>query len=80
MLLLILTGVLGYELKTAVGTNVFIMAFTASPAPCPTWPSAACGRSRSPYAAATLLGARVARAVRQAVPTQKRSIASRAWC
>ncbi|MGN0688216.1 MAG: sulfite exporter TauE/SafE family protein [Oscillospiraceae bacterium] len=29
MLLLILTGVLGYELKTAVGTSVFIMAFTA---------------------------------------------------
>ena len=29
MILLILTGVLGYELKTAVGTSVFIMAFTA---------------------------------------------------
>ena len=29
MLLLILTCVLGYELKTAVGTSVFIMAFTA---------------------------------------------------
>ena len=29
MLLLILTTVLGYELKTAVGTSVFIMAFTA---------------------------------------------------
>lgn len=29
MMLLILTGVLGYELKTAVGTSVFIMAFTA---------------------------------------------------
>lgn len=29
MLLLILTGILGYELKTAVGTSVFIMAFTA---------------------------------------------------
>ena len=28
-LLLILTGELGYELKTAVGTSVFIMAFTA---------------------------------------------------
>ena len=28
-LLLILTSVLGYELKTAVGTSVFIMAFTA---------------------------------------------------
>ena len=26
---LILTSVLGYELKTAVGTSVFIMAFTA---------------------------------------------------
>lgn len=29
MVLLILTCVLGYELKTAVGTSVFIMAFTA---------------------------------------------------
>lgn len=29
MMLFILTGVLGYELKTAVGTSVFIMAFTA---------------------------------------------------
>ena len=29
MLLLVLTSVLGYELKTAVGTSVFIMAFTA---------------------------------------------------
>ena len=29
MLLLILTSVLGYELKTAVGTSVFIMTFTA---------------------------------------------------
>lgn len=29
MLLLILTGVLGYSLKTAVGTSVFIMTFTA---------------------------------------------------
>ncbi len=29
MMLLILTNVLGYELKTAVGTSVFIMAFTA---------------------------------------------------
>ena len=29
MLLLILTTVMGYELKTAVGTSVFIMAFTA---------------------------------------------------
>lgn len=29
MLLLILTSVLGYELKTAVGTSVFIMSFTA---------------------------------------------------
>lgn len=29
MFLLILTSVLGYELKTAVGTSVFIMAFTA---------------------------------------------------
>ena len=29
MMLLLLTSVLGYELKTAVGTSVFVMAFTA---------------------------------------------------
>ena len=29
LFLLLLTSVLGYELKTAVGTSVFIMAFTA---------------------------------------------------
>ena len=29
MLLLVLTSVLGYELKTAVGTSVFVMSFTA---------------------------------------------------
>ena len=29
MMLLILTSVLGYELKTAVGISVFIMTFTA---------------------------------------------------
>ena len=29
MMLMILTSVLGYELKTAVGTSVFIMTFTA---------------------------------------------------
>ena len=29
MMLLVLTSLLGYELKTAVGTSVFIMAFTA---------------------------------------------------
>lgn len=29
MMLLLLTSVLGYELKTAVGTSVFIMTFTA---------------------------------------------------
>ena len=29
MMLLILTSVLGYELKTAVGTSAFIMTFTA---------------------------------------------------
>jgi uncharacterized membrane protein YfcA len=29
MMLLVLTTVLGYELKTAVGTSVFIMSFTA---------------------------------------------------
>ncbi|KXU50545.1 MAG: sulfite exporter TauE/SafE family protein [Longibaculum muris] len=34
MLLLILTSVLQYELKTAVGTSVFIMAFTAFTGAC----------------------------------------------
>ena len=29
MMLLLLTGILGYELKTAVGTSVLIMSFTA---------------------------------------------------
>lgn len=29
MMLLVLTSVLGYELKTAIGTSVFVMAFTA---------------------------------------------------
>ena len=29
MMLLVLTSLLGYELKTAVGTSVFIMTFTA---------------------------------------------------
>lgn len=29
MMLLVLTSVLGYELKTAVGTSVFVMSFTA---------------------------------------------------
>ena len=29
MMLLVLTSVLGFELKTAVGTSVFIMTFTA---------------------------------------------------
>lgn len=29
MMLLVLTSILGYELKTAVGTSVFVMAFTA---------------------------------------------------
>lgn len=38
MMLLILTSVLGYELKTAVGTSVFIMTFTALTAPYPTLP------------------------------------------
>ena len=28
-MLLVLTSLLGYELKTAVGTSVFVMAFTA---------------------------------------------------
>lgn len=34
MMLLMLTSVLGYELKTAVGTSVFIMAFTAFTGAC----------------------------------------------
>lgn len=34
MMLLILTTVLGYELKTAVGTSVFIMTFTAFTGAC----------------------------------------------
>lgn len=34
MMLLILTSVLGYELKIAVGTSVFIMAFTAFTGAC----------------------------------------------
>lgn len=34
MMLLILTSVLGYELKMAVGTSVFIMAFTALTGAC----------------------------------------------
>ena len=34
MMLLLLTSVLGYELKTAVGTSVFIMAFTAYTGAC----------------------------------------------
>ena len=34
MLLLILTSVLQYELKTAVGTSVFIMSFTALTGAC----------------------------------------------
>ena len=34
MLLLILTSVLQYELKTAVGTSVFIMSFTAFTGAC----------------------------------------------
>ena len=42
MMLLILTSVLGYELKTAVGTSVFIMAFTAFTGAAPILPSAAC--------------------------------------
>ena len=29
MLLLVLTGIIGYEMHMAVGTSVFIMAFTA---------------------------------------------------
>ena len=36
MMLLILTSVLGYELKTAVGTSVFIMASTSADRAMPT--------------------------------------------
>lgn len=43
MMLLILTSVLGYELKTAVGTSVFIMTFTALTGRCQSFLSrAAC--------------------------------------
>lgn len=81
MLLLILTGVLGYELKTAVGTSVFIMAFTALTGAVSHWPFAACRTcSRSPYAPRPHCWARVWPRCSPTVPTQKRSIASRAWC
>ena len=42
MMLLILTSVLGYELKTAVGTSVFIMTLQPLPVPPATLPSAVC--------------------------------------
>ena len=42
MMLLILTSVMGYELKTAVGTSVFIMTFTALTGSVSTSPSAEC--------------------------------------
>lgn len=62
MLLLILTGVLGYELKTAVGTSVFIMSFTAftgaaSHMAIGGWPDLP---ALAVCVAATLAGARVA--------------------
>ncbi|WP_343210021.1 sulfite exporter TauE/SafE family protein [Anaerolentibacter hominis] len=62
MMLLILTSVLGYELKTAVGTSVFIMAFTAFTGAAS---HMAIGGFPDPLALvvcvlATLLGARVA--------------------
>ena len=62
MLLLILTSVLGYELKTAVGTSVFIMTFTALTGAVS---HVAIGGMPDPLAlivciAATLAGARVA--------------------
>ena len=62
MLLLILTSVLGYELKTAVGTSVFIMTFTALTG---ALSHVAIGGMPDPLAlsvciAATLAGARVA--------------------
>ena len=82
MLLLILTSVLGYELKTAVGTSVFIMAFTALTGAVS---HMAIGGLPDLFAlavcaAATLLGRRVWPRCSPTVPTQKRSIASRAWC
>ena len=62
MLLLILTSVLQYELKTAVGTSVFIMAFTAF-----TWACSHFALGGMPdmealivCVVATLVGARVA--------------------
>lgn len=51
MMLLILTSVLGYELKTAVGTSVFIMAFTALTGQFPILPSAVCRTGRSGFSA-----------------------------
>ena len=51
MMLLILTSVLGYELKTAVGTSVFIMAFTAFTGSVSHLPSAACRICFALYAA-----------------------------
>ncbi|MDO5602085.1 MAG: sulfite exporter TauE/SafE family protein [Oscillospiraceae bacterium] len=62
MLLLILTSVLGYELKTAVGTSVFIMSFTAftgaaSHMAIGGWPDML---ALAVCVAATLVGARVA--------------------
>ena len=62
MLLLILTSVLQYELKTAVGTSVFIMTFTAFTGACSHF---ALGGMPNMLALiicvlATLLGARIA--------------------
>jgi len=62
MMLLILTSVLQYELKTAVGTSVFIMTFTAFTGACSHFWIGGLPDIRALVisAAATLLGARIA--------------------
>lgn len=54
MMLLILISVLGYELKTAVGTSVFIMTFTALTGAVSHFASAGCRISRSWSCASSL--------------------------
>ena len=62
MMLLILTSVLQYELKTAVGTSVFIMSFTALTGACSHFFIGGMPHLTALIvsAAATLLGARIA--------------------
>ena len=54
MMLLLLTSVLGYELKTAVGTSVFIMAFTAFTGACTLLWARVAARFANKASAATL--------------------------